>query len=144
MRLFTNILLLLMILGVVKLNTYTQSPHLTPAESHVLKTITYGVGSGVLINTVCAMAAPAIDPEIPASDSFTSCAPFGLAGSLIVARVHVFTTGGWGAEQWWYLNQLPKIAENAFRDLLGFPQKPMPSKPVMSVDRDEFLGRAEL
>ncbi|ETS77315.1 hypothetical protein PFICI_11189 [Pestalotiopsis fici W106-1] len=144
MRLFTKVFLCLLVIGLAKLNAYTKSSQVTPAESHVLKTITYGVGAGLLVNTVCGIAAPSLDPDIPASESFMSCSPFGFAGSLIVARVYVFTTGGWGFEQWWYVNQLPRVAENGLRDALGFAQRPLPSKPVFPTKPGEFTERAEL
>ncbi|KAK9424983.1 hypothetical protein SUNI508_13234 [Seiridium unicorne] len=144
MRILTNIFLVLLVLGVARLNTYTKSPDLTPAESNVLRTITYGVGSGLLINTVCGIAAPSLDPEIPSSDSFMSCAPFGIGGSLIVARIYVFTTGGWGLEHWWYLNQLPKLAENGIRGVLGLNHKPQPVKPVFPVKQEQIPVRSEL
>lgn len=133
MRTLTKIILFILVLGLAKLNTYTKSPHLSPAESHVLRTITYGVGGGLLVNTVCGMAAPGLDPEIPDSDSFMSCAPFGLAGTVIVTRAYVFMSGGWGMEQWWYANQLPLRVENSLRDLLGWEQRSLPVKPVRRV-----------
>lgn len=146
MRLITKFFLLLLALGLVKLNTYTKSSQVTPAESHVLKTITYGIGAGLLINTACGLAAPSLDPDIPASDSFASCSPFGLAGSLIVARVYVHTTGGWGWEQWWYVNEkLPVVAGNGVRGALGLAQRPLPSKPVLSsAQAEEFADRLQL
>ncbi|KAH8202079.1 hypothetical protein TruAng_003747 [Truncatella angustata] len=143
MRIFTKITLFLLALGVAKLNTYTNSPHLTLAESHVLKAITYGVGSGLLINTVCGIAAPSIDPEISSSDSFMSCAPFGMAGTLIVARVYVFTTGGWGMEHWWYLNHLPRRVENGIRNVIGVQQRPLPSNPLRQVKSRESESVAD-
>lgn len=144
MRTFTKILLFLLVLGLAKLNTYTKSPHLSTAESHVLKTITYGVGGGLLVNTLCGMAAPGLDPEIPSSDSFMSCAPFGLAGSVIVARTYVFVTGGWGIEQWWYANQLPRRVESGIREVLGLEQKPLPAKPFRQVKPEEVPVKEEL
>lgn len=147
MRTVTKIFLFILVLALAKLNTYTKSPHLTPAESHVLRTITYGVGAGLAVNTVCGMAAPNLDPDIPSSDSFISCAPFGLAGSVIAARVYVFVTGGWGIEQWWYANQLPRKIENAVRGVLELEQKPLPAfplKPVKPVPAEQVEERSEL
>lgn len=144
MRLFTRFLLFLMVLGLAKLNSYTKSPQITPTQSQVLKTITYSLGGGLLMNTVCGIVAPSLDPDIPSSDSFMSCSPFGLAGSLIIARVHIFTTGGWKFEHWWYVNQLPRIAENGIRGALGFTERPLPSTPDFPIKTEQFAGRAEL
>ncbi|KAI0130014.1 hypothetical protein BJ170DRAFT_593551 [Xylariales sp. AK1849] len=106
MRTLTKVLLFVIVLGISKLNTYSKLPEHSPAESHVLRTITYGLGGGMLINTLCGMTAPQIDAEISPNDGFMSCAPFGLAGTLVVARMYIFATGGWGREQWVYANQL--------------------------------------
>lgn len=140
MRTLTKLIIFILVLGLAKLNTYSRSVYLPPAESHVLRTIMYGVGGGLIVNTVCGMAAPGLDPEIPSSDGFMSCAPYGLAGAAIVTRIYVFMTGGWGMEQWWYLNQLPLRIDNGVREVLGWEQRPLPPRPARLVKVDD--GRA--
>ncbi|KAI1860536.1 hypothetical protein JX265_009935 [Neoarthrinium moseri] len=148
MRLFTKIFLFFVALFLARLNSFTRSPTLTPAEAHVLKTVTYGLGGGLLINTLCGIAAPSIDPQVAAADGFMSCAPFGLAGTVITARVYVFTTGGWGMEQWWYANQLPRVVENAVREKLGWEQRPLsvpaPVTRKPKVQEGESVPKEEL
>lgn len=143
MRLFTKFLIFLMVIGLAKLNNYTKSPHITPAQSQVLKTITHSLGGGLLMNTVCGIAAPRLDPDIPSSDSFMSCSPFGLSGALIITRVHIFTAGGWKFDHWSYFYQLPRIAENGIRGALGFAERPLP-RPDLPIKTEQFAGRAEL
>jgi hypothetical protein len=119
MRAFTTILLLAALFGLARLNTYASSPDLSRAESHVLRTIAYSVGSGLLTNGLCGILAPRLDPEIKAKDAFTSCMPFGLAGTAITIKLYMFATTSWKAEEWQYAKQLPRRAEITVMDVLG-------------------------
>jgi hypothetical protein len=121
MRTLTNILVFILILaGTGKLNTYTQQPHLHPAEARVLEMVTYGLGGGLAVNTVCAFAAPYLDPDIPGRDGFVSCAPYGILASCITSRLYVYLTGGWALEEWWFARRLPRRLPAHVAVMMGY------------------------
>lgn len=73
---------------------------------------------GLVINTVCGIVAPRLDPEIRSEDGFASCTPFGLVGAAIVGRMYVYGSGGWGPAEYSYARQLPKSLRAMLRDAL--------------------------
>lgn len=138
MRTLTTILLLVALFGLARLNTYASSPDVSRAESHVLKTIVYGLGGGLLINGLCGTAAPHLDPEIKASDGFVSCVPFGVAATVATARIYTFDIGGWTNEEWWYARHLPRTVETGLRDMLGMNEESMRAREAQDTARLEL------
>ncbi|ORY71345.1 uncharacterized protein BCR38DRAFT_416511 [Pseudomassariella vexata] len=119
-----SILILLAFMGyTVWLADYSKRPELHPAETHVLDMTVYGLTGGIIINTLCALFARTIDPEVAPGTEILSCSPFGVGTAAIVARSQVFATGGWSRLEWAYVKIMPSTTTKALlvdlRELSG-------------------------
>ncbi|KAH8174576.1 hypothetical protein LIA77_05995 [Sarocladium implicatum] len=98
------IFLLVVLFG---LHTWSADVSADPAERKVFETGFYTVLGGVAVNTICAAVTWGVG-AVPVGDEFGACTPYGLAGSAVSARLHLYKNS-YGPREWMYLKSMPQV-----------------------------------
>lgn len=105
------------------LGSWASDPNADPAERRVLATTAYSLGGATAINSLCAVIAAQFGLVEPVGSESAACAPYGIVSAPIIARMHLFNTGGYGEAEWSYVYGTParatRMVENAVCKALG-------------------------
>jgi cytochrome bd-type quinol oxidase subunit 2 len=102
----------------ILLHNLATSDNFDAAARHVLDTVTWSVGVGTAVNAFCGLGTYAFraKTEVEPGTEMAVCAPYGLVFAAIAVRVHIFSTGGYGAQEWNYVMNAPSIVSRAVED----------------------------
>ena len=103
--------------------TWAGDATVDPAARHVLATATYSLGGAAAINTLCTVLAAKYRLVEPAGSESEACIPYSIVAVPVIARVHIFNTGGYVNGEWSYVWNTPsrtsRYVEEAVCKALG-------------------------
>lgn len=110
----TPILLFLVSLFLVSVNHH---PKFSPAEQHVITTGIYSLSSAVLAHNACNLLLWYAASGAAVRAPVYCLAP--MAGTAVaVAATHARASGGYGTEEWEFVESLPSLARQSISDHL--------------------------
>ncbi|KAH8886517.1 hypothetical protein GQ53DRAFT_750542 [Thozetella sp. PMI_491] len=77
------------------------------ADRHVLTTSVYSLGGATMVNTACVLIGAQYNLVEPAGAEMEACVPYTLATAGVIARIYMWSTGGFREEEWAYVKSTP-------------------------------------
>lgn len=115
MQLVTYTVVLVLAITIALLNSWAQNPEASDVERTVMTTAMYSVASGTIANIVCAVVAHATH-AVEVGEEMGACSPYGLVGTGIAAKLHLYWIDGYGPEEWEYVRRTPVKVATSLRD----------------------------